>query len=49
MNSPDFGFIHQYFGINLDTVWGITQHEAEKSLRAIESLAEYISAAAVRG
>lgn len=41
--------IHQYFGINLDTVWGITQHEAEKSLRAIESLAEYISAAAVRG
>ena len=41
--------IHQYFGINLDTVWGVTQSEAEKSLHVIESLPEYMVAAAVRG
>ena len=41
--------IHQYFGINLDTVWGITINEAGRSLRAIESLPEYGQAAAVRG
>ena len=41
--------IHQYFGINLDTVWCITQSEAEKSLRVVEALPEYKSAAAVRG
>ena len=41
--------IHQYFGINLDTVWCITQSEAEKSLRAVEVLSEYKLAAIVRG
>ena len=41
--------IHQYFGINLDTVWCITQSEAENSLHVVEALPEYKSAAAVRG
>ena len=41
--------IHQYFGINLDTVWCITQSEAGKSLCVVEALPEYKSAAAVRG
>jgi len=39
--------IHQYFGINLETVWQITESEAKSSLAAIEQLNEYKSAAAV--
>jgi len=39
--------IHQYFGINLETVWQITESEAKSSLSTIEQLDEYKSAAAV--
>jgi len=42
-----FHVIHQYFGINLETVWQITQGEAKTSLVAIEQIDEYKSAAAV--
>lgn len=39
--------IHQYFGIDIETVWRITESEAKPSLDAIMRLAEYKSAAAV--
>ena len=39
--------IHQYFGIDIETVWRITEREAQVSLSAIVQLEEYKSAAAV--
>lgn len=39
--------IHQYFGIDIETVWRITEHEARAALSVIEALPEYLSAAAV--
>lgn len=39
--------IHQYFGIDIETVWRITEREARLSLSAVEALPEYLSAAAV--
>lgn len=39
--------IHQYFGIDMETVWRITEHEAQMALSAIEQLEDYKSAAAV--
>ena len=39
--------IHQYFGIDIETVWRITESEAKSSFAAIMQLAEYKSAAAV--
>jgi len=39
--------IHQYFGIDIETVWRITEQEARASLNVITSLSEYQSAAAV--
>jgi len=39
--------IHQYFGINLETVWQVTKQEASATLQALVALPEYQSAAAV--
>jgi len=39
--------IHQYFGIDIETVWRITEREAQSSLSVIEALPEYKATAAV--
>lgn len=39
--------IHQYFGIDIETVWRITEREAQAALSAIAQLEEYKAAAAV--
>ena len=38
--------IHQYFGIDLINVWNISQNQAEKVLKQITALPEYVIAKA---